>query len=248
MRCVVEPLAEAGAVLERDPEVGIGDVDVEAALPELELLDHDLVEQPDDVGAGADDEVGVLERALERAGAAEPLASLEHEDPLAGLGEVGGGGEAVVAAADDHRVPVACGQLLGGRGESDLAEPLCDRVHGEISLAMASTTTAPSSWTRTGLHSISSRPCSSLRREARRAAAGRSALAEQGGALELPRWRARRARDRRGAGRSRRRRAPRRSRRRARSPARARPRPTAPRRSARRRAAPSARRAPPRAG
>ena len=41
---------------------------------------------------------------------------------------------------------------------------------------MASTTTAPSLWTRTGLHSISSRPCSSLRREARRAAAGRSAV------------------------------------------------------------------------
>ena len=99
------------AVGERDPQVGVGDVDVEAALPELELLDDELVEQADDVGAGADDEVGVVERALERAGAAEPLAALEHEDALAGLGEVGGGGEAVVAAADDDRVPVACGEL-----------------------------------------------------------------------------------------------------------------------------------------
>ena len=86
---VVEPLAEAGAVGERDPQVGVGDVDVEAALLELQLADDEVVEQADDVGAGADDEVGVGERALERAGAAEPLAALEHEDGLAGLGEVG---------------------------------------------------------------------------------------------------------------------------------------------------------------
>ncbi len=174
---VVEPLAEARAVGERDPQVGVGDVDVEAALLELELADHDVVEQADDVGAGADDEVGVGERALERAGAAEPLAALEDEHGLAGLGEVGGAGEAVVAAADDDGVPVLGGELADGCGEADLTELLCDRVHGEISLATASTTTAPSGWTSTGLHSTSSRPGSSVRRAASRAAAGRSAPA-----------------------------------------------------------------------
>ena len=131
------------AVLERDPEVGVGDVDVQAAALERELPDHEVVEQADDVGAGADDVVGVGERALERARAAEPLAPLEHEHGLAGPGEVGRAGEAVVAAADDDRVPVAGGELLHGRGQPDLAQLLRDGVHVAISLAMASTTTAP---------------------------------------------------------------------------------------------------------
>ena len=126
---VVDPLAEGGAVLERDPQVGVGDVDVEAAALEAELLDHEVVEQADDVGAGADDVVGVGERALERARAAEPLAALEHEHGLAGAGEVGGAGEPVVAAADDDRVPVAGGELLHGRGQADLAQLLRDGVH-----------------------------------------------------------------------------------------------------------------------
>ena len=104
-------------------------MDVEAALLEAELLDHEVVEQADDVGAGADDVVRVGERALERARAAEPLAALEHEHGLAGLGEVGRAGEAVVAAPDDDRVPVAGGELRDGRGQPDLAQLLRDGVH-----------------------------------------------------------------------------------------------------------------------
>ena len=119
-------------------------MDVEPALLEAELSDHDVVEQADDVGAGADDVVGVGERALERARAAEPLAALEHEHGLAGPREVGGAGQAVVAAADDDRVPVAGGELLHGRGQADLAQLLGDGVHCAVSLATASTTTAPS--------------------------------------------------------------------------------------------------------
>ena len=42
---------------------------------------------------------------LERAGAAQALPRLEHEHRLAGPGQVGGRGQAVVPAADDHRVP-----------------------------------------------------------------------------------------------------------------------------------------------
>ena len=43
---------------------------------------------------------GVGERRVERGGAAELLAGLQHEHRTAGPGEVGGGGEPVVAAAD----------------------------------------------------------------------------------------------------------------------------------------------------
>ncbi len=153
---VVEPLAEAGAVLERDPQVRVGDVEVQAALLELQLVDHEVVEQADDVGARADRVAG--ERLLERARAAEPLAALEHEHRLAGAGEVGGGGEAVVAAADDDDVPVLGGELGDRGGQPDLTELLGDGVHWTTSLAMASTTTAPSRWIRTGLHSSSASP------------------------------------------------------------------------------------------
>ena len=88
---------------------------------ELELGDHDRVEQADDVGAGADHVALVGERALEGAGAAELVAALEHEHRLAGLGEVGGGGEPVVPAADDDRVPVARGELGDRRRQPDPA-------------------------------------------------------------------------------------------------------------------------------
>ena len=77
---VVEPLAEGGAVLERHPEVRVGHPVAQAAPPQLELADHQVVEQADDVGAGADHVALVVERPLEGAGAAEPLAALEHED------------------------------------------------------------------------------------------------------------------------------------------------------------------------
>src|SRR3954463_15821566 len=76
---VVEPLAERAAVVERDPQVGVGHVALEAALSQLQLADDELVEQADDVREGADDEAVVMDRPLERARAAEALAAFEHE-------------------------------------------------------------------------------------------------------------------------------------------------------------------------
>jgi hypothetical protein len=72
---------------------------------QLELVDHPLVEEPDHVRARADLVAGVGERFVECAGAAEPLALLEHEHRLAGLGEVRRAREPVVATADDDDVP-----------------------------------------------------------------------------------------------------------------------------------------------
>jgi hypothetical protein len=42
--------------------------------PEAELVDDGLVEQPDDIGAGADQVAGVGEGLLQGAGAAQALA------------------------------------------------------------------------------------------------------------------------------------------------------------------------------
>ncbi len=100
---------------------------------QVELAHHQLVEQADDVGAGADHEALVGEGALQRAGAAEPLAALEHEHAAPGPGQVGGGGEAVVAAADDDRVPLARGELAERLRQPQLAELLGDRVHATTS-------------------------------------------------------------------------------------------------------------------
>ena len=154
---VVEPLAERRAVLERDPQVRVGDVALEAALSEAELLDHELVEQADDVRAGADAVALVVERALERAGAAEPLPPFQHEHRLPGSGQVRRGGEPVVAAADDDRVPALGRQLLDRGGKPDLPQLGRDLVHGVRTSwsASASTATALCAWTITGLSSIS---------------------------------------------------------------------------------------------
>ena len=111
-----------GAVLERDPEIRVGDEEAQAAAAEVELAHHQLVEQADDVGAGADDVAVVGERPLQRAGAAEPLAPLEHEDAAAGPRQVGGRGQPVVAAADDDDVPLAAGEVAERLRQTDLAE------------------------------------------------------------------------------------------------------------------------------
>ena len=60
--------------------------------------------------------------ASERRRAAEPLAQLEHQHPVAGAGQIGGRGEPVVAAADDDRVPLAGGELGDRRRQADPAE------------------------------------------------------------------------------------------------------------------------------
>ena len=67
--------------------------------------------RPDDVRARADEVAVVGERPVQRGGAAELLAGLQHEHGTPGAGEVGGRGEPVVAAADHHDVPPPGGQL-----------------------------------------------------------------------------------------------------------------------------------------
>ena len=87
----IGPLREVRAVLERAPEVRVGDEHAVAVPHEVELVDHPLVEQPDDVRARAHRVALVLERPLERARAPELLAALEHEHRLPGLRQVGRG-------------------------------------------------------------------------------------------------------------------------------------------------------------
>ena len=126
---LVHPLAEGGAVVERHPQLRIGDEHLEAAAVQVEVGDDLLVEQPDDVGARADHVPVVGERLLERAGAAEPVARLQDEHLVAGPGEVGGAGEPVVAAADDDDVPAPRGELTDRRRQPDPAEAIGDGVH-----------------------------------------------------------------------------------------------------------------------
>ena len=45
----------------------------------VQLLDHQRVEQPDEVGAGRDPNPG--QASSMRAGAADPVAGLQHQDP-----------------------------------------------------------------------------------------------------------------------------------------------------------------------
>ena len=117
-----------GPVGERAPEVGVGRRDPVAVADELELVDDHLVEQADDVGAGADDVALVGERPLERAGPAELLSALEHEHRASRPREIGRGGQAVVTAADDDRVPVAGRELGRRRRQADPAQRRVDRT------------------------------------------------------------------------------------------------------------------------
>ena len=82
-----------------------------------ELPEDGGAEEAEEVAAAGEaearDEVGLRHR-----GASQDAPALEHGDGAARAGEVGGGDEAVVAAADHHGVPaLAPGQLRqrGGR-------------------------------------------------------------------------------------------------------------------------------------
>ena len=91
---------------------------------QLQLGDDQRVQQPDHVGARADQVAGVGERALQGGRAAELLAGLQHQHRPAGPGQVGGRGQPVVPAADHHDVPAPGGQLGHRHRQPDPAEHL----------------------------------------------------------------------------------------------------------------------------
>src|SRR5207248_64248 len=75
---LVEPLRERRAVLERGPLGRVADERAVAVPRQLELLDHEGMEQADEVRARADHEPGIAERPFERARTTELIAPLEH--------------------------------------------------------------------------------------------------------------------------------------------------------------------------
>ena len=122
---LVEPLRERRAVLERGPLGRVAHERAVAVARQRELLDHQRVQQADEVRARADDEAGIAERPFERARAADLIAALEHEHRPARPREVGGGGEPVVASADDDGVPGTRRQLRGFRSRHRAIMPGC---------------------------------------------------------------------------------------------------------------------------
>ena len=95
--------------------MGIGHLHLVTVAAEGQLLHHERVQEPDQVGARADQPGRVGERLLEGARPAELFPSLQDEDAQARPGQVGRGGQAVVAPTHDHDVPAPRGQL-GHRG------------------------------------------------------------------------------------------------------------------------------------
>ena len=71
----------------------------------------------------------VVKGLLERARAAELVSPLEHQRPPAGPGQIGRGSQAVVAAADDDRIPVVRRERGHGLREAYAAEYLVDVDH-----------------------------------------------------------------------------------------------------------------------
>ena len=120
----VEELPVPGPVVEGAPDSWLGDEHLVPVTAQRQLVDHPLIEEPDDVGARTDPVLGLGERLLQRARAAEPLAALQDEHRLAGLRQVGGARQAVVATADDDHVPRPGGEL-GDRGrQPDLTQAI----------------------------------------------------------------------------------------------------------------------------
>ena len=111
----VVPQDERGAVVERAPQVRVDRLHPVAPPPQAELLDDQRVEQPDEVGAGAHHESLVGERRFQRARPSELAPPLEHQHRPPGPGQVGGGGQPVVARPDDDHVPRPAGGVADRR-------------------------------------------------------------------------------------------------------------------------------------
>ena len=125
---VVEELRVGRAVVERAPNAGIRDEDFIAVVAKLQLVDHDRVEQTDDVRAGAHLVAGIAERFLERARTTELVARFEDEHRLARAREVRRGGEPVVPTADDDCVPCSRRELAHRHRQSDATKGRVDRT------------------------------------------------------------------------------------------------------------------------
>ena len=100
IRCIDEDAATRVA--------GIGRVRREPASAQrdaqAEIVDDALGQQAHEVGVAREAGVDAVPRPFRHRRASGVREPLEHDDPLAGAGEIGGGGETVVPAADDDDV------------------------------------------------------------------------------------------------------------------------------------------------
>ena len=96
--------------------------DLEPVRRQIELANDLGTKQRDDVRA--DGEVKALEDLLSDRGAAEDVAAFEDQHLASGSGQVGGGGQAVVPAADDDGVVSHPAAILGQMLASELTPKL----------------------------------------------------------------------------------------------------------------------------
>lgn len=92
------------AIQERHEHLRVFDIGVEAVFVQLQIADDLRAQQADDIGAGRHDEAG--EWLFQRAGAADPVALLQHEHALARPRQIARRHQSIVARADDDRIPV----------------------------------------------------------------------------------------------------------------------------------------------
>lgn len=116
---VVVPELDGLAVEEGNEHAGEGGCPVEAVGGEGQFVDDGLMEETGEIGAGA--HFVAWEGFGDGGSPADFWAGFKHENLLAGFGEIGGGGEAIVATADDDGVPIAGGEGFDGVAVSELA-------------------------------------------------------------------------------------------------------------------------------
>ena len=117
---VIVPKLHAGTVKERYEKIVNGGCPREAAPGQFEFFNHDRVEQAGEIRARRHAHPG--EGFFHGAGSAHARAAFDDQDALTGTRKVGGAGEAVMAGADDDRVPGMRGQFADRRRKTDFAK------------------------------------------------------------------------------------------------------------------------------
>jgi hypothetical protein len=118
--CIVVPKLDAAAIEKGNKQAIDRRRPGESARRQIQLFDHQRMQQSGEISAGRHFHAG--KGFFHGAGAADALARLKHQHPLAGPGQISGAGQAVMPAPTMIASHGCAGQFLHRRRQADQSQ------------------------------------------------------------------------------------------------------------------------------
>ncbi len=107
----------------------VDDPDVVPALVQAKFVDHDRMEETDQIRTGTHREGRIREGLLQGAGSAQSFGALQYEDLDPLTGKISGGGQSVVPTSHHHDVPSTGAEVVYWSRQPDSTEDVVDSSH-----------------------------------------------------------------------------------------------------------------------